>query len=157
MQEEAFELILELLHRRRVRHQGTLWFPRIRNSENQQSLERFHIALDDEGVLLLQLLLQPLFEDRQELSRFLRVGREHAVDDNGITIGDTCHRPKAFIGLGKEGEAAELSEELLLQGLKLLRFNRSAVVVVQRNEEVVFFHQSQLPQGLACWTPGSIR
>jgi hypothetical protein len=65
-------------------------------------LQRFHVALDDEDLLLLQLLLQPFFERRQELSRFLRVGREHTVDDNGITIGDARHRPKAIVGLGKK-------------------------------------------------------
>jgi hypothetical protein len=41
--------------------------------------------------------------------------------------------------------------------LKLLRVNRSAVVVVQRHEEIIFFHQSQLPPGVERWTPGSIR
>jgi hypothetical protein len=97
------------------------------------------------------------FEHRQEPPRYLCIGRQHAVDDNGIPIGDTGHSPKAFVGLGKEGEAAELIEELLLQGLKLLRLNRPPVVVVQRHEEVIFFHQSQLPRGLAWWTPGSIR
>jgi hypothetical protein len=126
------------------RYKNHLWFPRIRNSENQQSSQGFHIALDDEDLLLLQLLLQPFFEHRQEPSRLLGVGRQHAVDDNGITIGDARHRPKAFVGLGKEGEAAELIEELL-QGLKRLWFNHSTVVVVERNEEVIFFHQSRLP------------
>ncbi len=149
------------ISRTEVGHQMTwseaLWFPRIRNSEKQQSLQRFHIALDDENLLLLQLLLQSFFESRQELSRFLRVGRQHAVDNDGITIGDACHRPEAFIGLGKEGEAAKLTEKLLLQSLKLLRFNRSAVVVIQRNKEIIFFHQSRLPPGLERWTPGSIR
>jgi hypothetical protein len=79
---------------------------------------------------LLQLLLQLFFERRQELSRFLRVGRQHAVDHNGITMGDARHRPKAFGGLRKEGEAAKLIKEPLLQGLKFLRFNRPTVVVV---------------------------
>jgi hypothetical protein len=111
----------------------------------------------DEDFLLLQCLLQPFFESRQEPSRFLRVGRHHVIDDNGITIGDARHRPKTFVGLGKEGEATELIEEVLLQGLKLLRFNRPAVVVVQRNEEVIFFHRSRLPQGVERWTHGSIR
>jgi hypothetical protein len=105
-----------------------LSFLKIRNSENQQSLQDFHIALDDEGILLLQLLLQLFFERRQELSRFLRVGRQHAVDHHGITIGDAGHRPKAFVGLGIEGEAAKLIKELL-QGLKFQRFNRPTVVV----------------------------
>lgn len=91
-----------------------VWFPRIRDSGNQQSLQRFHITLDDEDLLLLQLLLQSFFERRQELSRFLRVRRQHAVDDDGITIGDARYCPKAFIGLGKEGEAAKLIEKLLL-------------------------------------------
>jgi NMT1-like family len=76
------------------------------------------IPLDDEDVLLLQLRLQPFFESRQGLSRSWRVGPEHAIDDNGITLGDACHRPKAFVGLGKKGEATELIEELLLQSLK---------------------------------------
>ncbi len=52
-------------------------------------LDQRHIALDDEDVLLLQFLLQPFFESRQEPSRFLFIGRQHALDDNGITIGDT--------------------------------------------------------------------
>jgi len=34
-----------------------LWFPKICNSENHKSLQRFHIALDDEDLLLLQLFL----------------------------------------------------------------------------------------------------
>jgi hypothetical protein len=134
-----------------------LWPPRIHNSENQQLLQRFYVALADEDLLLLQLLLQSFFERRQELSPFLRVGREHTLDDNGIMIGNARHRPKAIVGLGKEGKAAELIEELLLQGLKLLRFNRPAIVVVQRNEKIIFFHQSQLPPGMERWTPGSIR
>ena len=46
---------------------------------------------------------------------------------------------------GKEGEAAKLTEKLMLQSLKLLRFKGSAVVVIQRNKEIIFFHQSQLP------------
>jgi hypothetical protein len=79
-----------------------LWFPRICNSGNQKSLQRFHPTPDDEDLLLLQLLLQSFFERRQEPSRFLRVGRQHAVDDDGITIGDARHCPKAFIGLGRE-------------------------------------------------------
>jgi hypothetical protein len=98
-------------------------FLNIRNAENQQSLQGFHIALDDEGILLLQLLLQLLFERRQELSRCLRVGRQQAVDHHGITIGEARHRPKVFVELGIEGEAAKLSTELL-QGLKFQRFNR---------------------------------
>jgi hypothetical protein len=76
---------------------------------------------------LLQLLLWLFFERRQKLSRFLRVGRQHAVEHNGITIGDACHRPKAFVG--KEGVVAKLIKELLLQALKFLRFNRPTVVV----------------------------
>jgi hypothetical protein len=55
-------------------------------------------VLDDEDLLLLHLLLQLFFERRQELSRFLRVGRQHVVEHHGITIGDACHRPKAFVG-----------------------------------------------------------
>jgi hypothetical protein len=47
-----------------------LWFPEMRYSENQQSLQRFHIALDDEDLLLLQPLLQSFFERRQEPSCF---------------------------------------------------------------------------------------
>jgi hypothetical protein len=42
-------LMVEWFDRRGV----DLRFPKIRNSENQQSLQRFHIALDDEGLLLL--------------------------------------------------------------------------------------------------------
>jgi hypothetical protein len=42
----------------------------MRYSENQQSLQRFHIALDDEDLLLLQPLLQSFFERRQEPSCF---------------------------------------------------------------------------------------
>jgi hypothetical protein len=75
-----------------------LSFLKIRNSENQQSLQGFHITFDDEDIFLLQLLLQLFFERRHELPRFLRVGRQHAVGHNGITIGDACHRPKAFVG-----------------------------------------------------------
>jgi hypothetical protein len=76
-----------------------------------------------------RLLFQRFFGRRQELSRFLRVGRRHAVDHQGITVGEARHRPKAFVGLGKEGEAAKRLKELL-QGLKFLRFNRATVVVV---------------------------
>ena len=79
------------------------------------------------------------------------------MGDQNEVLGDACQRPKAFVGLGKEGETAKLIEELVLQGLKLRQFNRPAVVVVQRHAEVIFFHQSQLPQGLAWWTPGSMR
>ena len=107
-----------------------LSFLNIRNSENQQSLQGFHIALGDEGILLLRLLLQLFFKHRQELSRSPLVGRQHAVDHHGITMGDARRRPKAFVGLGKEGEAAKLIKELLLQGLKFLRLNRPTVVVV---------------------------
>lgn len=57
----------------------------------------------------------------------------------------------------EEGESAEMIEELLLQVLKLLRFNLPAVVVVEWNEEVIFFHQSRLLQGLERWTHGLIR
>ena len=57
-----------------------------------------------------------------------------------MTIGDARHCPKAFIGLGKEGEAAKLIEKLLLQSLKRLWFNWSAIVVLQRHEEIIFFH-----------------
>jgi hypothetical protein len=95
--------------------------------------------------------------EEQKAPSITHLGRQHAVDDNGVTIGDARHRPKAFVRLGKEGEAAKLIEELLLQGLKLLGFNRPAIVVIQRNKKVIFFHQSQLPQGLECWTPGLIR
>ena len=69
----------------------------------------------------------------------------------------TCHVLIVVIGQQWLTEAAELIEELLLQGLKLLRFNRSAVVVVQGNEEIIFFHQSRLPPGVERWTHGSIR
>ena len=69
-----------------------LWFPRIRNSKNRESLQRFHLALDDEDFLLLQLLLQPFFESRQEPSHFVCIGRKHAVDDNGITISRRIFR-----------------------------------------------------------------
>lgn len=93
-------------------------------------LQRFHVALDDEDFLLLQLLLQPFFESRQEPPRFLLVRCNHAVDNNGITIGNTRYCPEAFIRLWEEGEATELIEELLLQDLKLLRFNLPAVVIV---------------------------
>jgi len=72
-------------------------------------LQSFHIALNDEDFLLLQFLLQPLFELRSEPSRCLHIRRNHAIDDNFITIGDTSYRPKTLVGLGKEGEAAELS------------------------------------------------
>jgi hypothetical protein len=41
--------------------------------------------------------------------------------------------------------------------LKVLRANRSTIVVVQGNDEIIFFHQSQLPPGVERWTPGSIR
>jgi hypothetical protein len=75
----------------------------------------------------------------------------------GITRGDASHRPNAFVGLEKEGEATELIEELRLQGLKRLHFNRPAVIVVQRNEAVIFFHRSRPPQGVERWTHGSIR
>ena len=44
----------------------------------------------------------------------------------------------------KEGEAVKLIEELLLQVLKLLRFNGPAVVVIEWDEEVIFFHQNRL-------------
>ena len=44
----------------------------------------------------------------------------------------------------KEGEVVELIEELLLQVLKLLRFNGFVVVVIEWDEEVIFFHQNQL-------------
>jgi hypothetical protein len=87
----------------------------------------------------------------------MRLGRNHAVDHYGITIGNPSHHPKTFVGLWKEGESTKLIEELLLQGLKLLRFNLSAIVVVQGNEEVIFFHQSRPPQGVERWTPVSIR
>jgi hypothetical protein len=81
---------------------ASLWFPRICSSENLKSLQRFHSALDDEDVLLLQLSLQPFVERRQEPSRSLCIGREHAVNDDGIPIGHTRHCPKAFVGLGKK-------------------------------------------------------
>jgi len=120
-------------------------------------LQGFYIALNDKNFLLLQFLLQPFFEIGPEPSRFLCVRRNHAIDDNFIMIGDASYRPQTLIGLGKEGEAAELMEELLLQGLKRLRFHLSAVIVVQRHKEVIFFHQSRLPQGVERWTHGLIR
>jgi hypothetical protein len=67
---------------------------------------------------------------------------EHGIDDNFIALRDSSHRPEAFVGLWKEGEATELIEELLLQVLKLPRFNGPAVVVTEGDEEVIFFHQS---------------
>jgi hypothetical protein len=101
-----------------------------------------YIALDAENVPLPKARSQPPFEVGQEPPRFLLVGRNHAGDDNFITMRDTSQRPEAFVRLGEEGESSELSEESLLVGLKLLRFNLSAVVVVERHEEVIFFHQS---------------
>src|SRR5215475_9918929 len=115
------------------------------------------MALDDEDFLLPELFLEPLFEIRQEPSCFLIVGRNHAINDNFIAIGDPSHRPEALVGLWKEGETAELIKELLLQVLKLPRFNGPAVVVIEGNEEVIFFHQSQLPQCVNRCTHGSTR
>jgi hypothetical protein len=46
---------------------------------------------------------------------------------------------------------------LLLQVLKLPRFNRPAVIVIEGDKEVIFFHQSRLSQGVNRWTHGSTR
>lgn len=119
--------------------------------------QSFDIALDDEDFLLPKLLLESPFEIRQKPSCFLLVGRNHAIDDNFIAIGDPSHSPEAFVGLWNEGEAAELIEELLLQVLKLPRFNRPAVIVIEGDKEVIFFHQSRLSQGVNRWTHGSTR
>ena len=48
-----------------------LSFLKIRNSESQQSLQGLPIALDDEDILLLQLLLQLFFEHRPELTHLV--------------------------------------------------------------------------------------
>ena len=75
-----------------------LWFPRIHNVEDQKSSQRFHIALDDEDFFLLQLHLQPFFERRQAPACFLYVGHQHAIDDNGITIGNARHVSGCCVG-----------------------------------------------------------
>ena len=65
-------------------------------------LERFYLALDDEYVFLLEFFLEPLFQCRQELTCLLLVGRNHAVDDNLITV---CNPPivqKPAFGWGKK-------------------------------------------------------
>ena len=66
---------------------------------------------------------------------------------------NTCHVLIVVIGQHWLSEAAELIEELL-QVLKLPRFTGPAVVVIEGDKEVIFFHQSQLPQGVNHWTHG---
>jgi hypothetical protein len=79
--------------------------------------------VDDEYVFLLECFLEPLFQCRQEPPCFLLVGRNDAIDDNLIPIGNPRHGPEAGVRLWKEGEATKLIQQLLLQDLELLRFH----------------------------------
>lgn len=79
--------------------------------------------VDDEYIFLLECFLKPLFQCRQEPPCFLLVGRNDAIDDNLIPIGNPRHGPEAGVRLWKEGEATKLIQQLLLQDLELLRFH----------------------------------
>jgi hypothetical protein len=71
-------------------------------------LKRFDIALDDQNLFLLKLLLEPLLEVRQKPARGPNPARQNSVDDNFIAIGHAAEFPETFVGLWEEGQSVEV-------------------------------------------------
>jgi len=86
------------------------------------------------------------FQLLQKLPRATRVVGENAINDNLIAVRYVAQFPETLIGLWEIRQASELCEQFGLQLLKLATFDRSSIVVLQWQKDVIFFHRLALPQ-----------
>jgi hypothetical protein len=81
-------------------------------------LQNFHVAFNDEDLLLLEFVFQFLFHLSEKSSIQARVLRHNPIDHDFIAIGHVSHSPVALIGLRKECDAIKELEQTNLQALK---------------------------------------
>jgi hypothetical protein len=57
------------------------------------------------------------------------------------SVGHIAHSPESLIGLGKESQAAKLIQQPRLEILEFCGFDLGAVVVKERDEQIIFLHR----------------
>ena len=85
--------------------------------------------------------LQFRLELLKKLSGDVRFGRYESVDHDLIAIGNVAYRPESLVRLGKVCQTAKLRDQYLLQFIENTRFNGRPVVILERYEQVIFFHK----------------
>jgi hypothetical protein len=116
----------------------------IRMFVSEHASKRFNIPLHHQDLFLIEFYLQFFLQASEEPPSLADVRREYAKDDNLVAKNDRTHLPWPLVGLGEKGDSPKMFQESFAEPLDRRRVDWRAIVVCQRNEEVIFFHRRTL-------------
>lgn len=116
-----------------------------------ECLQSLHVPLDNENIFLLNCCFQFFLESLEELPRGSDVARHDTLNHDFVSIRHSASLPEALIWLREERHAVEEFEEPGLKDLEFHSFDGRAVVVIDWNEEVIFFHPPALLPSAGDW------
>src|SRR5262245_23522702 len=100
--------------------------------------KRIDGALDDQNLFLFEVALQLFLELAEESPRGALVRRNDTEDDDLVAVRDFPHPPVTLVRLREECDAVELLEQPDPESGNEGGVDRRAVVVVQRQEDLIF-------------------